>query len=98
MSSLSPHAPRLPGQQYFASIARWSPGEIIFWAVLLAVFFVPDANLPLYGQILIWGLFAMSLDLLLGYRGIPSLGHAAFFGIGAYTAGYLGKFGWRICR
>ncbi|MBV8510785.1 MAG: branched-chain amino acid ABC transporter permease, partial [Xanthobacteraceae bacterium] len=42
----------------------------------------------------IWGLFAMSLDLLLGYRGIPSLGHAAFFGIGGYAAGYLGKFGW----
>ena len=36
----------------------------------------------------------MSLDLLLGYRGIPSMGHAAFFGIGAYTAGFLGKFGW----
>ena len=43
---------------------------------------------------MIWGLFAMSLDLLLGYRGIPSLGHAAFFGIGGYAAGYLGKFGW----
>jgi len=46
------------------------------------------------GQILIWGLFAMSLDLLLGYRGIPSLGHAAFFGVGAYAAGFLGKYGW----
>jgi branched-chain amino acid transport system permease protein len=96
MSSLSePSAQaRTPGQKYFASVARWEPGEIIFWAALLAVFFIPGANLPLYGQILIWGLFAMSLDLLLGYRGIPSLGHAAFFGIGAYTAGYLGKFGW----
>ncbi len=96
MSSLSePSAQaRTPGQQYFASVARWGPGEIIFWAALLAVFFIPGANLPLYGQIVIWGLFAMSLDLLLGYRGIPSLGHAAFFGIGAYTAGYLGKFGW----
>jgi branched-chain amino acid transport system permease protein len=95
MSSLSEPAQARPsGQQHFASVARWAPGEIIFWAALLAVFFVPDANLPLYGQIVIWGLFAMSLDLLLGYRGIPSLGHAAFFGIGAYTAGYLGKFGW----
>ena len=55
---------------------------------------MPDANLILAGQIVIWGLFAMSLDLLLGYRGIPSIGHAVFFGIGAYTAGFLGKFGW----
>jgi len=95
MSTASEPAARSPaGQGYFASVARWGPGEIIFWAGLVAVFFVPDANLILFGQIVIWGLFAMSLDLLLGYRGIPSMGHAAFFGIGAYTAGYLGKFGW----
>ncbi len=36
-------------------------------------------------------LFALSLDLILGYAGIISLGHAAFFGIGAYTAGLLAK-------
>jgi branched-chain amino acid transport system permease protein len=96
MSSVNEPGARAPaaGQDYFASAARWSPGEIIFWVGLVAVFFVPDANLILFGQIVIWGLFAMSLDLLLGYRGIPSMGHAAFFGIGAYTAGYLGKFGW----
>jgi branched-chain amino acid transport system permease protein len=86
--------PALSGVSYFSSLARWSPMEIVFWLALVALFFVPDVNLPLFGQILIWGLFAMSLDLLLGYRGIPSMGHAAFFGIGAYTAGYLGKFGW----
>jgi len=87
-------ATRTPANQYFAGLARWSVWEILFWAALVGLFFIPDANLPLYGQILIWGLFAMSLDLLLGYRGIPSLGHAAFFGIGGYAAGYLGKFGW----
>jgi hypothetical protein len=78
MSSLSEPSVQAPtpGQRYCASVARWGPGEIIFWAALLAVFFIPGANLPLYGQILIWGLFAMSLDLLLGYRGIPSLGPA----------------------
>jgi len=86
-------ATRTPANQYFAGLARWSVWEILFWAALVGLFFIPDANLPLYGQILIWGLFAMSLDLLLGYRGIPSLGHAAFFGIGGYAAGYLGKFG-----
>jgi branched-chain amino acid transport system permease protein len=87
-------ATHTPANRYFAGLARWSVWELLFWAALVALFFVPDANLPLYGQILIWGLFAMSLDLLLGYRGIPSLGHAAFFGIGGYAAGYLGKFGW----
>ncbi len=87
-------ATRTPANQYFAGLARWSVWEALFWAALVGLFFVPDANLPLYGQIVIWGLFAMSLDLLLGYRGIPSLGHAAFFGIGGYAAGYLGKFGW----
>jgi branched-chain amino acid transport system permease protein len=95
MSSLdAPTQAPAPGRQYFASQARWGAGEVFFWAALLGAYFIPEANLPLYGQIVIWGLFAMSLDLLLGYRGIPSLGHAAFFGIGAYTAGYLGKFGW----
>lgn len=79
---------------YFKRTTRWHPLEIAFWVGLVAVYFVPDVNIILLGQILIWGLFAMSLDLLLGYRGIPSMGHAAFFGIGAYTAGFLGKYGW----
>ena len=38
---------------------------------------------------LIFALFAMSLDLILGYGGLPSLGHAAYFGVGAYTVGLL---------
>jgi branched-chain amino acid transport system permease protein len=58
------------------------------------MFFAPQSDLLLLSQVLVWGLFALSLDLLLGYRGIPSLGHAAFFGIGAYTAGFLGQHGW----
>ena len=45
----------------------------------------------LIAQVLITGLFALSFDLLVGYAGIPSLGHAAFFGIGAYTAGLLAR-------
>jgi branched-chain amino acid transport system permease protein len=40
-------------------------------------------------EILIWGIFAMSLDLLMGYAGMVSFGHSAFFGIGAYTAALL---------
>jgi branched-chain amino acid transport system permease protein len=79
---------------YFASVARWRWPEFLFWAGLVGFYFIPDANVLLVGQIIIWGLFAMSLDLLLGYRGIPSIGHAVFFGVGGYVAGFLGKFGW----
>ena len=50
--------------------------------------------LSLASQIAIAALFALSLDLILGYAGIVSLGHAAFFGIGAYAAGLLSKYGW----
>ena len=50
--------------------------------------------LPLASQIAIAALFALSLDLILGYAGIVTLGHAMFFGIGAYTAGLITKAGW----
>ena len=53
----------------------------------------PD-YLVLASQIAITALFALSLDLILGYAGIVSLGHAAFFGFGAYTAGLISKWGW----
>lgn len=79
---------------FFRERARWSNFEIAFWLCWVIAFFIPGANVALLGQVLIWGLFALSLDIVLGYRGIPSLGHAAFFGIGAYTAGFLGKYGW----
>lgn len=79
---------------FFRERSRWGKLEIAFWLCWVVAFFIPGANLALLSQVLIWGLFALSLDLVLGYRGIPSLGHAAFFGIGAYTAGFLGKYGW----
>jgi branched-chain amino acid transport system permease protein len=73
---------------------RWRPLETGFWlAPVLAYFLFPD-YLVLATQILIVGLFAVSLDLILGYAGIVSLGHAAFFGVGAYTAGLLAVHGW----
>ena len=73
---------------------RWRPGELAFWAATLLPYVVFPAYLQLAGQIAITGLFAVSLDLILGYAGIVSLGHAAFFGIGAYAAGLLSKFAW----
>src|SRR4029078_12844468 len=68
-------------------------GEILFWVALLAVFFLFPKNLLLASQILIAGLFALSLDLILGYARIVTLGHAAFFGLGAYTAGLITRVG-----
>jgi branched-chain amino acid transport system permease protein len=79
----------------FRPSTRWGIWEIAFWLAWVALYFVPGVNHALLSNILLWGLFAMSLDLILGYRGIASLGHAAFFGIGTYTAGFLGKYGWQ---
>jgi len=70
---------------------RWKIGEIVFWLVAFAsLFFLPERHL-LLNEIAIIGLFAVSLDLILGYAGIVSLGHAAFFGVGAYVAGLTAK-------
>ena len=80
-------APRLPTD-------RWRAIEIAFWLVPVAAFFVFPTHRVLGSQILITGLFAVSLDLILGYAGIVSLGHAAFFGVGAYVAGLLAVHGW----
>jgi branched-chain amino acid transport system permease protein len=68
--------------------------EIVFWLVAIAAFFAFPTHRVLGSQILITGLFALSLDLILGYAGIVSLGHAAFFGVGAYAAGLLAAHGW----
>ena len=68
--------------------------EVAFWLSLVAVFFLFPGYLVLGSQVLIIAIFALSLDLILGYAGIVSLGHAAFFGIGAYTAGLLAAHGW----
>src|SRR5436189_483844 len=81
------------GQASFAHRARWRIGEIVFWLVAVAsVFLLPSKHLILT-EITILALFALSLDLILGYAGIVSLGHAAFFGFGAYVAGILAKYG-----
>ncbi len=79
--------PRLPS-------ARWRATEIVFWLAAVAAFFAFPNYRVLGSQILITGLFAVTLDLILGYAGIVSLGHAAFFGIGAYAAGLLTVYGW----
>ena len=73
--------------------ARWHYGEVAFWLIVLACGFVFPSRYLIMTDILRLALFAMSLDLILGYAGIVSLGHAAFFGVGAYGAGLLALHG-----
>lgn len=72
---------------------RWHLAEIGFWILALAAFWMFPRHLLLMNEIAILGLFALSLDLILGFAGIVSLGHAAFLGLGAYAAGLLAKHG-----
>ena len=71
---------------------------MIFRASAFAALVVVLAAFPLFAgaypvklleEILIWGIFAMSLDLLMGYAGMVSFGHSAFFGVGGYLAALL---------
>jgi len=62
--------------------------DVLPWVVALAAFFTFDTYMSIGSQILIMVIFGISLDLALGFAGINTLGHAAFFGIGAYAAGY----------
>jgi branched-chain amino acid transport system permease protein len=73
-------------------MSRLIPGGLL---VMLAMFFVPAMGSRYYtflaNDVAIWALFATSLNLLVGYTGLVSFGHAAYFGIGAYTTGILMK-------
>ncbi|KIQ33636.1 ABC transporter permease [Variovorax paradoxus] len=71
--------------------ARWRPWEFVVWAVAFALPLLVPSHSLLVNEIAIVALFAMSLDLILGYTGIVSLGHAAFFGFGAYAAALFAK-------
>jgi branched-chain amino acid transport system permease protein len=97
MSRPTPTGPTpLPGFDAapLRNASRWRLAEYAFWALPFAAWFVFPEDLPLLSQIAIAALFALSLDLILGYAGIVSFGHAAFFGIGAYAAGLLARVGW----
>src|SRR3954467_9237411 len=73
--------------------ARWHWGEIAFWILALACAFAFPSRYLIMTDIVRLALFALSLDLILGYAGVVSLGHAAFFGVGAYSAGLLALHG-----
>jgi branched-chain amino acid transport system permease protein len=68
--------------------------ELLPWLTGIAAYVLFPDLLPLGTQIIIMIIFALSLDLLLGYTGIVTLGHAAYFGVGAYASGMLAIAGW----
>ncbi len=78
-------------QQALLRKARWRPLEFVVWAAAFALPGLVPSHALMINEIAIIALFAMSLDLILGYTGIVSLGHAAFFGFGAYTAALFAK-------
>jgi branched-chain amino acid transport system permease protein len=78
--------------RYLRARARFGPLEIVFWIVAFSTIWLLPTRHLILTETVIWGLFALSLDLILGYAGIISLGHAAFFGVGAYSAGLLAKY------
>ncbi|MBV5263935.1 branched-chain amino acid ABC transporter permease [Pinisolibacter sp. B13] len=78
---------------FLGAQSRVRPLEIAFWLLAFAALFVGRSHHLLLAEITILALFAVSLDLILGYAGIVSLGHAAFFGLGAYAAGILAQSG-----
>ncbi len=71
--------------------ARWRAYEIVLPIVALAALVLFPRHAALWNEIAILALFAVSLDLILGYAGIVSLGHAAFFGVGCYVAALFAK-------
>lgn len=75
----------------FRAPGRWRPWEPVFWLAALALPLVFKQHALLINEVAIVALFALSLDLILGYTGIVSLGHAAFLGLGAYAAGLFAK-------
>ena len=78
---------------YLKRRARWSPLEIAFWVFAFAsIWLFPQKHLILT-ETAILALFALSLDLILGYAGIISLGQAAFFGLAGYFSGLVAKYG-----
>ncbi len=93
MTTVTPNALAAP-HLYLEAQTRWHWIEIAFWISTPLPFLLFPSYLQLASQIAITALFALSLDLILGYAGMVSLGHAAFFGLGAYTAGIISKYGW----
>jgi branched-chain amino acid transport system permease protein len=79
--------------KYLARRASWSPLEIAFWVFVFATIWLFPGKYLIMKDTAILALFALSLDLILGYAGIISLGQAAFFGVAGYFSGLAAKYG-----
>jgi branched-chain amino acid transport system permease protein len=82
-------APRARALEFMGRRHRFHLGEALPWILIIAAFFLFPDRVTFGTQVLIAIMFTLSLDLILGYAGIVTLGHAAFFGIGAYTVALL---------
>ena len=78
-------------QSILHNTSRWKAWEPVFWLLALTSPFLLKSHALILNEIAIVALFAISLDLVLGYSGIVSLGHAAFFGMGAYVSALFAK-------
>ena len=73
---------------------RFGWPEVLFWLLPIAAYFVFPGDLQFGAQVLVTMLLAMSLGLILGFAGIVTLGHAAFFGVGAYATALISLAGY----
>ena len=71
--------------------SRWKAWEPVVWMLAFAAPWLVSKHALIVNEVAIMALFALSLDLILGYTGIVSLGHAAFLGFGAYAAALFAK-------
>jgi len=69
--------------------SRWRWTEALPWVAFILFYFLFESQLALGNTVLVMVLFTLSLDLIMGYAGIATLGHALFFGVGAYAAGIM---------
>jgi branched-chain amino acid transport system permease protein len=85
-----PVAPAVTATSRPASLQRRAAELAVLVALVILPFLMGDYPRALVSEIFIFAILAMSLELLLGFTGLMSLGHAAFFGLGAYTVAVLG--------
>ena len=83
-------APAIATTSRPSTVQRSATEFLVLVALLVLPFLMTDYPRALISEIFIFAIFAMSLDLLLGFTGLMSLGHAAFFGLGAYAVAVLG--------
>src|SRR5437773_10612815 len=69
-----------------SAIAYWIGFTVVLALLAAAPLVLPEFWRRFVTEILIWGLVAMSSDILIGYTGMVSFGHSAFFGLGMYGA------------